>query len=148
VKKRYERRMDDARDLSNPMFTRPPLILRINKLEKKTRKMQNKKEKTKSKSAQSKKHKSKIKVIKGKKWRKKEKEKRKAKGREKKNKTKQIQSILKIMGKTLYIYSTCNHHLVYTRYLHEQKATNDKNQELFLLFFRFKNHWNKLLRRT
>ena len=44
----------------------------------------------------------------------------------------------------IYIYSTCNHHLVYTRYLHEQKATNDKNQELFLLFFRFKNHWNKL----
>ena len=38
--------MDDARDLSNPMFTRPPLILRINKLEKREKcKIKRKKQK-------------------------------------------------------------------------------------------------------
>ena len=58
----------------------------------------------------------------------------KRKGEQKKqNKTNTIYS--QNHGKTLYIYSTCNHHLVYTRYLHEQKSTNDKNQELFFTFF-------------
>jgi ATP-dependent 26S proteasome regulatory subunit len=126
--------MDDARDLSNPMFTRPPLILRINKLEKKTRKMQNKKEKTKSKSAQSKKHKSKIKVIKGKKWRKKEKEKRKAKGREKKNKTKQIQSILKIMGKH-YIYIALATITLYTLGIYMNKKQQTIKTKSYFYFF-------------
>ena len=96
--------------------------------------MQNKKEKQKANQHNPKNTKQ-NKSNKREKMEKKRKGKTKAKGREnKKNKTKQIQSILKIMEKH-YIYSTCNHHLVYTRYLHEQKSTNDKNQELFFYFF-------------